>query len=452
VGDLLKRRLVSRWNLTRRFAIASLIVMGLITVAFGALLSYYVTDLMLRREGQVTREFVLNIFRFDGSTGYFVDQQDEALAKLFRGSTIHLQGVPDIDRINIYNRDSTVLWSTDTSVIGRRFSGNPELDDALRGELVVERGRSDAAASSKPEHQGIRTGKYFVETYIPITRPGQNEVLGVVELYKAPVVLEQAIREIQYAIWLSAIFSVMLLYFCLYRIVHRADLQLQNQNERLRKSEALAMVGELTGAIAHNIRNPLASIRSTVELAADQPAAIDAQWLSTMIDDADRIDGMLTELVTFSHIDDLPVAPVDVALLIRGLVEGLQVEFEGNGVELSCDANVANPCIRADRTLFAQVLRILIVNGIEASAPGSRVTVRAAVSGATVVIKVSDTGTGIPADRLPRLFELFYSTKPRGMGVGLALARRAVERFGGSIRVESVLGQGSSFIIEMPGC
>lgn len=212
------------------------------------------------------------------------------------------------------------------------------------------------------------------------------------------------------------------------------------------------MVGELTGAIAHNIRNPLASIRSTVELAADQPAAIDAEWLSMMIDDADRIDRMLTELVTFSHIDDLPVALVDIAVLIRSLVEGLQVEFERNGVELACDANVANPCIRADRTLFAQVLRILIVNGIEASAPGARVTVRAAVSGAMVVIKVSDTGAGIPVDRLPRLFELFYSTKPQGMGVGLALARRAVERFGGSIRVESVLGQGSSFIIEMPGC
>ena len=159
MGNMLKRRLVPPWSLTRRFAIASLIVMGLITVAFSALLSYYVTDLMLRREGQVTREFVLNIFGFDGSAGYFVDQQDEALAKLFLGSTLHLQGVPDIERINIYNRDSTVLWSTDVSDIGRRFSGNPELDAALRGKLVVERGRSDAAASNKPEHQGIRTGQ-----------------------------------------------------------------------------------------------------------------------------------------------------------------------------------------------------------------------------------------------------------------------------------------------------
>ena len=212
------------------------------------------------------------------------------------------------------------------------------------------------------------------------------------------------------------------------------------------------MVGELTGAIAHNIRNPLASIRSTVELAVDRPSAIDVKWLSAMLEDADRIDGMLRELISFSRIDDFPLIPVDAAALTREVVNGLQLEFKSSGVDLACKFCAGNPCILADRTLFAQVLRILIVNGIEASGPGARATVWTAVSGAKVIIKVSDTGAGISADRLPQLFEVFYSTKPRGMGVGLALVRRAVERFGGSIRVESVLGQGSSFIIELPGC
>ncbi len=449
-----QRERILNLGLTRQFAAVSLLVVGLITTAFTALLSYYVTDLMLWREGQVTRDFVQNVFKYDGSTGYFLGQQDVGLLTLFRGSISHLQGLQDLDRINIYNRDSTVLWSSNESVVGQRFTDNPELDAALRGELVIERGRSSASASAtqKPEHQGFRAGSYFVETYIPIRQPGQDDVVGVVELYKAPVVLGRAIGEIQATIWLSGILSMLALYFCLYRIVRRADLRLQDQNQRLLKSEALAMVGELTGAIAHNIRNPLASIRSTVELAADQPSAIDAQWLSDMLGDADRIDGMLKELVTFSHIDELPVSLVYAEELIRDVVRGLQQEFQSTGVVLVGETAGGNTCIRADRALFAQVLRILIVNGIEASPPGGRVTVQVSVSGAAVMIKVADNGAGIPADRLHRLFELFYTTKASGMGIGLALARRAVERFGGNIQVKSVQGQGATFIIEMRGC
>jgi signal transduction histidine kinase len=171
-----------------------------------------------------------------------------------------------------------------------------------------------------------------------------------------------------------------------------------------------------------------------------------------MLEDADRIDGMLKELVTFSHIDELPVSLVDTDQLIREVVRRLQQEFQSTGVVVVGETDVGNTCIRADRALFAQVLRILIVNGIEASPPGGRVTVRVSVSGAMVMIKVTDNGPGIPADRLPRLFELFYTTKPSGMGIGLALARRAVERFGGNIQAKSVPGQGATFIIEMRGC
>jgi two-component system sensor histidine kinase HydH len=95
-------------------------------------------------------------------------------------------------------------------------------------------------------------------------------------------------------------------------------------------------------------------------------------------------------------------------------------------------------------------MHILVANAIEATALGGRVTGQVATAGGKVEIRIADTGRGIAPEHLGKLFSLFFTTKPRGLGIGLTLAHRAIERFGGTIRADSTPGAGTVFIIELP--
>jgi len=236
-------------NLLRRFGIASLAVIAAIAIGNGALLTNLLTKHMLDREAHVTMDFVLNVLHADGSIGYLTDPGNPELASRFEGSTLHFTSMPDVQRINVYARNRTVLWSTDRQLIGQKFDKNDELEQALNGVLIVEGGSISDHDRSKPEHVGLSPeSDFFVETYIPIRNSGQPEVLGVFELYKAPVALTAAIRDGHILIWVTAFLGALVLYLTLFWIVRSADRKIRDQHERLLKAETMAAVGELASS------------------------------------------------------------------------------------------------------------------------------------------------------------------------------------------------------------
>lgn len=440
-----------RYSLLKRFTVASGVVILLIAAVNSFLMTHAITRIMLEREGEVSSDFVLNILRADGSIGFFTSPQDTVLSRRFADSTEHLMQLDEVQRINVYSTDRTVLWSTDRALTGKRFDTNPELERALGGSLVVETGRVDAGNGlEKPEHVGLRVvQKYFVETYVPVSIGAGSPVVGAVELYRVPVRLSEAISAGQGKIWMVAAAGALLLFFTLFGIVGDGDRKITAQNEKLRQAETMAMVGELAASIAHNIRNPLSSIRTTAEVGRDIVPGF-AGDLDVIMGSCDRIDSWIRDLVFFSNVDSSVSARIDLAGLLHDSIEELKEEYGADAGHLRCEVSTDRCEVGVDRVLMKHVLRVLLVNAMQAAGGEGVVIARIEREGSNVIASVRDNGQGIAPEVLPRLFELFFTTKPSGLGLGLALARRVVERFGGSIRADSVPGAGSIFTISLP--
>lgn len=438
------------FNLLRRFAIASLVVITSIAIVNGILLTGFLTQRMLDHDAHVTRDFVQNVLEADGSIGYLTNPSDKELAVRFAGSIVHFTSMPDVQRINVYSRDRTVLWSSDQSLIGQRFSDNDELEEALRGELAFETGSIAPDHQAKPEHVGLSsTSPFFVETYIPIA-VNKREVTGVVELYKVPVALTAAINDGHRQIWLIACAGALALYLTLFWIVRSADRKIREQQQRLLSAETMATVGEFASSVAHNIRNPLASIRSSAELLLDLTNSPSAEQADDIMASVDRIEGWIRDLVSFAHTDTGSSGTADAAQLLKDCFETAAPEFRRCGITGNFEAGVGQAMVGADAALLGHVLHNLVSNAIEATARGGSVTGKVTAADGKIRIRVADTGRGIPPENLDKLFNPFFTTKPRGLGVGLTLVQRTLERIGGTIGVQSKLGVGTEFTIDLP--
>ena len=440
-----------QFNLLRRFGVASLGVIAAIAIANAVLLSNFLTQRLLDREANITMEFVQNVLRGDGSVGYLAEPGNKQLEELFLGSIVHFTSMRDVSRINVYARDHTVLWSTDKRIMGQRFDHNDELDGALAGRPVFEGGKITPDDRGKPEHEGLSADSaYFFETYVPIRATAGGPVVGVFEIYKAPVALTAAIRDGHRQIWITACLGALALYLTLYWIVRSADREIRDQHARLTKSETMAAVGELASSVAHNIRNPLASIRSSAEVAMELGASPSTEQARDIMASVDRIEGWLRDMVSFVHVDSSASARIDAQQLLQDCFAASASAFQRAGIQAKVEGPVQDAAIRADRALLGHVIHSLIANAIEATAPGGRVTGEVTRAERRVLLRIADTGSGIAPENLRRLFSLFFTTKPRGLGIGLTLAHRAIERIGGSIRVDSTVGAGTSFTLELP--
>jgi signal transduction histidine kinase len=439
------------FNLLRWFAWLSPIAILVIALANAWLISNFLNNHLFQREATVSRDFVQNILLSDDSLEYLSRPDDPVLKSRFINTRDHLSNMRDVLRANVYSTDRAVLWSTDPQLVGQRFAENEELDEAMAGKLVVHAGRIDSE-KTKEEHVGLDPSiRFFVESYIPIVRPGNGGIVGVVELYKAPLALTEAIQEGQLQVGLAAVVSALALYLCLFGLIRRADGIIKCQHAQLLETETLAVVGELTSSVAHNIRNPLSSIRSAAELTLESPNEDCTEQARDIIREVDRISGRITELLRLSEKNVQRVESVDLSALLLECVSEHRPRFEqrGQSLELSTDVGIAR--ITADPALLKQVFYSLLSNATEAmSAAGHCVVRMGEVDRHRWRIEITDKGAGLAPDAAAQVFRPFFTTKPQGLGLGLPLAKRIIERFGGTITFGSQLGIGSRMTILLP--
>lgn len=209
--------------------------------------------------------------------------------------------------------------------------------------------------------------------------------------------------------------------------------------------------------VSHELRTPLASIRASaetaLEAAADDPETR-GEFLATVISEADRLTALIDDVLDLSAIESgrrqLKLEPLDVLAVAREAASRLRARAEERGVALEVQAE-APPKARADRDQLAQVFVNLLDNAIKYNRDGGSVRVSARVEDERLVVEVQDTGVGIPAAHLPRIFERFYrvdtarSRELGGTGLGLSIVKHLVEANGGMISAESAEGAGSSF-------
>ncbi len=238
-----------------------------------------------------------------------------------------------------------------------------------------------------------------------------------------------------------------------YRALVRANEDLRAAQARLLEAERFAAIGELSAAVAHGIRNPVAGIKAaaqfaSMELPPDHPLR---ENITDVIDEADKLEARIRDLLDFAKPFEPRLASCAVSEIIGDAVGSLRNQIRSQRIEVHTEIDPSLPLVRWDYAQIEQVLLVLFSNAIEAMRDGGKLTVSAlTTTGGHIRLEVADTGSGISADQLPRLFRLFFTTKSSGTGLGLAVAKKIVERHGGAITVESVVGAGSRFRIDLP--
>jgi signal transduction histidine kinase len=229
----------------------------------------------------------------------------------------------------------------------------------------------------------------------------------------------------------------------------------QAERERLEaasRAQQLAMAGQLAAAVAHEVRNPLATIRSSVQYVADSPAAWSQKnsLLQQVVGEVDRINRTLSAMLGLSRPQPLEVSDVDLGDLVQDALALVQPYVDHQHLTLERIAGEEPLSVRADRRQVHQVLLNVLLNACQATERGGRLTIGVDTHAEMARVRISDTGVGIAANDRQRVFDPFFTTKPSGTGLGLAICREIMTKHGGTIDLESELGVGTTVTLLLP--
>jgi signal transduction histidine kinase len=227
---------------------------------------------------------------------------------------------------------------------------------------------------------------------------------------------------------------------------------------RLEETEAVRR--DLLATITHELRTPLTSIQGYMEGLIDGVVPEDPAIYQLVHREAGRLARLVTDIERLSRIEagvePLEIVPLDPSSLARESVERLRPYFEDRGVMLGTECDPLLPAVLADEDKIIQVVTNLLGNSFKFTPPGGRVNVKVQRQGGLVRFEVSDTGSGIPPEDLPHIFERFYrvdksrSASGGGLGIGLAVARSLIEQMGGTVGARSQPGRGTSVWFLLP--
>ena len=442
------------FNLIRWFGVLSALCVLLLALVMGYTLSHFLTEKLLFREATLTQEFVDSIIQTDRIYDHFTPYSEQGLGPELRLFFQHLSNMPDVVKAKAYDANMVVLWDSDTLQSGGHSIDNDELILSLQGNLVTEYGTSPSAV--KKEHQeltGTARDISFIETYIPVWNSDFSQVLGSIELYKQPRVLHEAIMQGRLLVWSISLIGAAVLFTTLFGIVWRASRTIRAQQARLVERESLSMIGETASAVAHAMRNALASIRASAELTLDDDLEGARESARDIMNESDRLNRWAGELLKFSGDDSSEGQEIELAELLAEVIEEHRLVLHKAQIELHTHYGEGRFRVRANSAQLSQVFGNLIMNAIEAMEEGGKLTVRlylADIEARAVRVDIIDTGPGLSQDIIGQLFKPFATTKPNGTGLGLALTRRMLSRYNGSIVILSEPGLGVTARVELP--
>ncbi len=226
--------------------------------------------------------------------------------------------------------------------------------------------------------------------------------------------------------------------------------EIKNLERTVRQSEKLAAIGQLAAGIAHEIRNPLASISGSVELLSQNFKSAEDQKLSKIIlKEIDRLNKLITEFLDYAKPEKEPADIVKLEDLLEEIKTALQNQY---GQNLSLEFHKVKAVILGDRDKLKQAFLNIMINGVQSmeSLPMKQLSVLMEKFEDTVEIKIKDKGSGIDAKILDKVFDPFFTTKPKGTGLGLAVTHKIIQLHKGGIQVSSHVGLGTEFKISFP--
>ena len=307
------------------------------------------------------------------------------------------------------NRDAAALLGADAKTVI-----NQSVDDVLPANIIK---LSEDGASMKT----------------PITRELSIKVAGKsspVNISVAPVVTDEGLH-------LGKIFIL-------------SDLtEIHRLQSEMRQREKMAAIGNLAAGIAHEVRNPLSSIKGFATYFAGlfDEGSESQKAAKVMISETERLNRVISELLEFSRPSDFKLRKTDMNIVIDTVSRLLQQDAVSQGVEVEIHVDQDLPHIELDADRIVQALLNIGLNGIQAMETGGQLSINVRASDSRLLIEMSDTGIGIPEKDKEIIFDPYFTTKNQGTGLGLAVVRKIVEGHGGKIDIASTAGKGTTFTI-----
>ena len=239
-------------------------------------------------------------------------------------------------------------------------------------------------------------------------------------------------------------------------IVMRDLREIKQLEEKVRRSEKLAAIGKLAAGVAHEIRNPLSSIRGFAQYLRnalkDKPR--DREYTETIVMEVDRINSVVTDLLTFARPMEAELIPTDLTELIEHAVRLVEADAQSKNVGIEMDIQDLSK-IPLDANQMTQAILNLLLNALQAVENGGRIKVGAELNTSDSILKiwVEDDGPGIAADQKEKIFDPFFTTREKGTGLGLAIVHKIIENHSGEINLQSPLTgktQGCRITITIP--
>jgi len=240
----------------------------------------------------------------------------------------------------------------------------------------------------------------------------------------------------------------------------------KNKDEHL---EQLEILSKLTGQLAHEIKNPLSTIKINLKLVSEElndlistevsPGGTDKvsrcftralRKITVIRKETDRLEHILDSFLQYIDRTELQLVSVDVNELISDMIDFYTPQAYSHSIAIRQGLYNKPLICRLDVDMLKQVVLNLFINAQQAMAEGGELMIRTDRQKEQAVIQINDTGGGIPPDKLPHIFDAYYSSRPQGSGLGLPIAKKIVELHGGTIQVNSISGKGTSFIIRLP--
>ncbi|MBL0393073.1 HAMP domain-containing histidine kinase [Ramlibacter monticola] len=441
------QRPLQGFNLLRWFSLVSLLALIPVAAAIGTVLSNFVTRQALHRDALLTAEFIANCVAVEAAQvgvpslvplldprvdswqmGLSPDDAASARAHTFP----HLESLPDALLVSVYARDRQIVWSTNASLTGTHVDYNDELEEAFRTHNDVALHHARTVGSRSEQRFVVEPREFFIENYVPLTGP-DGRVMAVVEVYKEPGHLMESIRAGQTLVWWTTLVGGAVIYLGLFGIVRRASRVLAEQQKLLVAAESQVYAGEAARALAHSLRNPLGSVRSSAELAScsdDEEVRKHAQDIVTQVD---FLSQWIKEMLLYSRPTGGNREAVELCTVLDGVLASFQPTFERSGIRVRWQPDeLCRMRVQGNTAVARQALHSVVSNAVE-NMPGGgelRILLRAGDTAGALELVISDTGAGAVAPSLQRAV-------PYEFGARLPLLNRAMERFGGFVAATS---------------
>jgi PAS domain S-box-containing protein len=231
--------------------------------------------------------------------------------------------------------------------------------------------------------------------------------------------------------------------------------ELRAAHEQLIRSERLAAIGQLAGGVGHELRNPLGAIKNAVyyikgkvassELGQREPRVM--EFLGIIDDEVNSSSKIITDLLGFSRVGKPSVSPAKIEKIIEDALSHIAIP---ENIELIKKLDAGLPEINVDPDQIKQVLVNIITNAVEAMLEGGRLLIAAREKDKFLEVEVTDTGCGIPQESMDKIFDPLFTTKAKGIGLGLPVCKAIIDRHEGNIAVKSKVGEGTTFNIKLP--